>query len=100
MSELYRGEENPINILLEKRVKFTCMFRNIRNYPFGTEECSLSYYLQGNDNDLTRFHPQQIVDRGPEILGQYVIKRWTLATELDKGGSWHRLSERSASYLQ
>ena len=28
--EVYKGSENPFNILLEKRIKFTCLFGNIK----------------------------------------------------------------------
>ena len=44
--ELYDGKDNPLNIDFEKRVKFTCSFDNIKNYPFGMQvpssHCSLS----------------------------------------------------------
>ena len=35
--ELYDGKENPLNIDFEKRIKFTCSFDNIQNYPFGMQ---------------------------------------------------------------
>ena len=35
--ELYDGKYNPINIDFEKRIKFTCSFDNIKNYPFGMQ---------------------------------------------------------------
>ena len=35
--ELYDGKDNPINIDFEKRIKFTCSFDNIKNYPFGMQ---------------------------------------------------------------
>ena len=35
--ELYDGRENPLNIDFEKRIKFTCSFDNIQNYPFGLQ---------------------------------------------------------------
>ena len=35
--ELYDGRENPLNIDFEKRIKFTCSFDNIQNYPFGMQ---------------------------------------------------------------
>ena len=36
--ELYDGKENSLNIDFEKRIKFTCSFDNIQNYPFGNQE--------------------------------------------------------------
>ena len=35
--ELYDGRDNPLNIDFEKRIKFTCFFDNIKNYPFGMQ---------------------------------------------------------------
>ena len=43
--ELYDGRENPLNIDYEKRIKFTCSFDNIQNYPFGMQvsHCRLGF---------------------------------------------------------
>ena len=66
--ELYDGKENPLNIDFEKRIKFTCSFDNIKNYPFGKQECGLYFYLSGADNKLTDLQPDKLVDSFPHCL--------------------------------
>ena len=55
--ELYDGKDNPLNIDFEKRVKFTCSFDNIKNYPFGMQVpfsgCN-PVFLDENDIKLFR----------------------------------------------
>ena len=47
--ELYDGKENPLNIDFEKRIKFTCSFDNIQNYPFGMQVNETSqFYFYSN----------------------------------------------------
>ena len=65
--ELYDGKENPINIDFEKRIKFTCYFDNIKNYPFGMQDCGLYYYISGADNLLTKLNPVELIDEGPKV---------------------------------
>ena len=82
--ELYDGKENPLNIDFEKRIKFTCSFDNIRNYPFGKQECGLYFYLSGADNKLTDLHPEELVDKGPRNLGQYIVETWRIEAAREK----------------
>ena len=77
--ELYDGKENSLNIDFEKRIKFTCSFDNIKNYPFGKQECGLYFYLSGADNKLTDLRPEKLVDQGPRDLGQYIVETWRIA---------------------
>ena len=79
MREQYDGKENPLNIDFEKRIKFTCSFDNIKNYPFGKQECGLYFYLSGADNKLTDLRPVKLVDQGPRDLGQYIVEGWRIA---------------------
>ena len=53
VKEIYQGSENPLNIVLKKRIKFTCNFDNIAHYPFQDQICQLSFYVPGADNKLT-----------------------------------------------
>ena len=74
--EVYKGSENPFNILLEKRIKFTCLFDNIKFYPFGEQVCSLLFYLQGADSNMTNINLREIINAGQPEFGQYVILSW------------------------
>ena len=74
--EVYEGSENPFNMLLEKRIKFTCLFDNIKFYPFGEQVCSLLFYLQGADSNMTNINLREIINAGQPEFGQYVILSW------------------------
>ena len=58
--ELYEGTENPLNILINKRILFSCSFDNINNYPFGTQTCYWDFFLLGADNKLTEIVPVEL----------------------------------------
>ena len=83
--EVYSGEDNPLTILVKKRVKFSCAFDNIKNFPFGKQLCSMNFYILGSDNTLTEFQPDQLIDFGPKEIGQYVIQSWEMKTARSKG---------------
>ena len=82
--EVYEGSENPFNMLLEKRIKFTCLFDNIKFYPFGEQICSLQFYLQGADSNLTNINPREIINKGQSEFGQYVIQSWSMEEEFNQ----------------
>ena len=82
--EVYKGSENPFNIALEKRIKFTCLFDNIKFYPFGEQICSLQFYLQGADSNLTNINPREIINKGQSEFGQYVIQSWSMEEEFNQ----------------
>ena len=44
-NEVYDGGENPLKILIERRIQFSCSFDNIKNFPFGSQKCSLYFQL-------------------------------------------------------
>ena len=85
IKEIYSGQENPLTILVKKRVKFSCSFDNIKNFPFGKQRCSMNFYILGSDNKLTEFHPDQLVNFGAEEIGQYVIQSWEMESKLTPG---------------
>ena len=76
--EIYDGKENYFTIVLEKRIKFTCLFDNIKFFPFGDQICSLKFYLAGADSNLTNIDSTQIIDDGQPEFGQYVIQSWSI----------------------
>ena len=77
VSEIYEGSHHSINILMKRKMKFSCPFDNIKNYPFGIQKCSLHFYVSGVANGLTKLdcrilHPKY------KSVGQYVVREWTL----------------------
>ena len=54
--ELYDGRDNPLNIDFEKRIKFTCSFDNIQNYPFGMQvsQVTVRHCNRRNENKHSR----------------------------------------------
>ena len=45
--EIYSGHNIYLKMTLRRRQTAVCSFPNIGKYPFGTEECSIQFYLQG-----------------------------------------------------
>ena len=85
VKEIYLGQDNPLTIQIKKRVKFSCSFDNIKNFPFGKQLCTMNFYILGSDNFLTQFIPDQLINFGPDEIGQYVIENWEMKSKLSKG---------------
>ena len=84
VNELYAGRHNPLKMVIEERVLFTCSFDNIKNFPFGKQKCSLKFHLFGAANNLSRMIPLKLSDKGlTDNIGQYVIDSWTIGNEFD-----------------
>ena len=84
-NESYPGSENPITLDVRKQGDFFCEFNNIVSYPFDTEECSVSFYISGSKNNLTKLKPVlPIGNVGPSSVGQYSVQGWTIVE--DRGG--------------
>ena len=81
--EVYYGEENPFTIYISKRIKLTCLFDNIKFYPFGDQLCSLQFYLKGADSNLTIMNPKEIINQGQKEFGQYVIQSWSIQSDVN-----------------
>ena len=77
-SEVYAGRENPLQILMERRFQFSCSFDNIKNFPFGTQKCSLLFYLKGATNSISTVVKENVTE-----VGQYVVKTWRVDTEIN-----------------
>ena len=84
-NEIYHGTENPLKISIEERIKFSCSFDNIKNFPFGKQKCSLKLHVTGVANRLTEINPRncKIRDRAASVVGQYVIDSWTIENYFD-----------------
>ena len=83
-SEHYSGSSNAIHLLTKKRNRFSCAFDNIRNYPFGTQQCSLKIFFRGAANNQTQIMAAQPVDQGPSDFGQYLVKEWRVSSLQDE----------------
>ena len=83
-SEQYPGSVNAVHLLTKMRHRFSCAFNNIRNYPFGTQECSMKIFLRGAANNLTRIQAEQLVDQGPSDFGQYLVREWRVSSLQDE----------------
>ena len=81
--EEYNGGENSLNLLLKKRIRFSCSYDNIKNYPFGTQTCNMKFYISGAANNLTRLLPTLLIDNGPKEFGRYIVKDWIMIQGTD-----------------
>ena len=77
-NDVFAGVENPLKILIERRIKFSCSFDNIKNFPFGTQKCSILFQLEGAAN-----HMNTMVKKKATMVGQYVIDTWTVTVEFN-----------------
>ena len=83
-SEQYPGSVNAVNLMTKRRFRFSCAFNKIRNYPFGTQECSLKIFFRGAANNLTRIIAEPLVDKGPADFGRYLVEDWRVASLQDE----------------
>ena len=79
--ESYSGIDNPIHFKTVNVAGFTCGFDNIiENYPFGRQNCTLSFFITKNDNTLTNLSLGNLTDLGPSSSGEYLINGWAMET--------------------
>ena len=71
--ERYSGKNHPIFVEMSIRAKFSCKFENYKNYPFGFDTCFFMMYIPGQNNNRTNIEIEELWDRGPSSLGQYMI---------------------------
>ena len=84
VSEIYDGSDHSINILMKRKIKFTCPFENIKDYPFGIQRCSLYFYISGVANGLTQFKCD-LVNPPYKTVGQYNVEDWRLESGMKDG---------------
>ena len=84
VNELYAGRSNPLKMFIEERVIFSCSFENMKNFPFGSQKCSLTFQVFGAANNLTRITASQPRDKGRGDIGQYVIEGWSSSNEFNQ----------------
>ena len=84
VSEIYDGSDHSINILMKRKIKFTCPFENIKDYPFGIQKCSLYFYISGVANGLTQFKCD-LVNPPYKTVGQYNVEHWRLKSGMKDG---------------
>ena len=79
--ESYSGVENPLHFKTVNVAGFSCGFDNIiENYPFGRQNCTLSFFITKNDNTLTNLTLGSLTDLGPSSSGEYLISGWVMET--------------------
>ena len=74
--EKYKGSENPYRKESLHQAEFTCSFDNMRNYPFGFQNCSFEFLLLGT---TAKLEAGEITYQGSTVVGQYVISKWFLS---------------------
>ena len=82
-NEVFPGRENPLKMILERRMIFSCSFDNIKNFPFGTQRCSLKIHFAGEGNHLTRVNMAEVRYKGRAVVGQYVVQSWETEEEFN-----------------
>ena len=81
--ESYSGTDNPLHFKTVNVAEFTCGFDNItENYPFGRQNCDMSFFITKNDNSLTNLTVDSLVNLGPATSGQFVISGWSMMSEM------------------
>ena len=83
VDEIYHGKYTPIVYRMEKNMKFSCQFGNIKLYPFGVQPCSFKFGLQGPGKKLTKLESN--LNLSPltkqKVIRNYMIKNWILDIE-------------------
>ena len=74
--EMYKGSENPYIKDSLHQAEFSCSFDNIRNYPFGFQNCSFEFLLIKTS---ARLEAGNISYQGSTEVGQYIIDKWFLS---------------------
>ena len=74
--ERYKGSENPYIKDSLHQAEFTCSFDNIKNYPFGFQNCSFEFLLI---KTTARLEAGNISYQGSTEVGQYIIDKWFLS---------------------
>ena len=88
-NEIYTGKDNPLKISIKERMKFSCSFDNIKNFPFGKQKCSLKLLVLGVANYMTTVRARTVGNMGPTVVGQYVINGWTINQDFNEGTRSH-----------
>ena len=83
--EIHQGTDTLINFIMTRRVQFSCAFENVVNFPFGSQICEFHFFIEGTSNSLTNFKPKEIVNLGPDMLGQYYIQEWSIYEDIIDG---------------
>ena len=80
--EIYSGRENPMLLIIERRLKLTCSFDNIKNFPFGEQNCSMELALAGDARRQMILSIGQVRQEDSRQVGQYVVKDWNVDNEV------------------
>ena len=74
--ERFKGSENPYIKDSLNQGEFTCSFDNMKNYPFGLQNCSFEFLLI---KTTAKLEAGEITYQGSNEVGQYIIDKWFLS---------------------
>ena len=75
-NETYSGKENPLTLISTYKGDFVCTFDGMYSYPFDQENCQVEFYLSGKANYQTLLFPHDMLNNGPNYVGQYNVRSW------------------------
>ena len=83
-SELYPGEENPLEMEIMYQGVFNCPYSEIRKYPFDESRCKIRIKCIGEGCDRINLNPGEL-NILPDFFGQYkVLKGNKTVTKIGK----------------
>ena len=80
--EKYRGSENNYIKDSLHQAEFKCSFDNIKNYPFGFQNCSFEFLLT---KTTAKLEVGDILYEGSNVVGQYMIDKCFLSCGKERG---------------
>ena len=84
-NETFPGDQNSIYWRQIVQGTFVCDFNGIAMYPVGTNNCTVTIYLQGVANKMTNFAKPSIYNAQPNKVGEFIIKNISIF-ESEKAG--------------
>ena len=82
-NEVYAGSENPLKIIIERRIQFSCSFDNIKNFPFGKQKCFVKFCVVGAANYMTTIRLGDVRNDEVTVVGQYVVDQWITSKDFN-----------------
>ena len=89
--EVHSGQDFTLITVLKKRAEFLCSFDNIKNYPFGKQECTWGFYIKFPADKLTQLIPKYFNGTNNPV-GQYKVKEWIYTNYKRNGEEGIRVS--------
>ncbi|CAL4084719.1 unnamed protein product, partial [Meganyctiphanes norvegica] len=89
---IYDGGGNTLELTKEMTVSFQCQF-DLGMYPFDTQVCSLTFFLDGLDASLVNLHQglKGAVYEGSKILPEYKVSKISMQPIQTLQGTRHKM---------